>query len=214
VVADIVETAIAIADAEGLDAVSMRRVSRDMGMGTMSLYWYVEGKDDLIDLMFDDLMGGQLLEEPEFADWRTGLRAIARRSRAVFERHPWLINVMSGHRSTGPNIIRHIDQSLRITDGLGLDLEQRMMMLTVVDDFVVGRLRRQAAEQERAASGYGSAQEWLETNRPFIDKLIADEGLEHLGPVLDQVPQISDVDLFERGLEAVLNGLAATFGLT
>ena len=206
-------TAVGIADAEGLDAVSMRRIARDMGMGTMSLYWYVENKDDLIDLMFDQLMGDQLLDESDFADWRTGLRAIAQHSRAVYERHPWLINAMSGHRSTGPNMIRHVDQSLRVTDGLGLDLGQRVTMLNVIDDFVVGRLRRHAAEQEREAAGYGTSSDWLEASRPFIDKLIASEGLDHLGPMLDDVHEMNDVDLFTEGLEVVLNGLAATFHL-
>jgi AcrR family transcriptional regulator len=208
-----VQTAVAIADAEGLDAVSMRRIARDMGMGTMSLYWYVENKDDLIDLMFDHPMGGQLLDEADFADWRTGLGTLARRSRSVFAQHPWLIDVMSGHRATGPNMIRHVDQSLRITDGLGLDLPQRITMLNVIDDYVIGRIRRQAAEEQRAAAGYGTTEEWLEANRAFIDKLIADEGLERISPLLDHMPEIDDDELFERGLDVVLNGLAATFAL-
>ena len=100
-----------------------------------------------------------------------------------------------------------------VTDGLGLDLGQRITMLNVIDDFVVGRLRRHAAEQEREASGYGTASDWLEASRPFIDKLIAREGLDHLGPMLDDVHQMNDVDLFAEGLEVVLNGLAATFHL-
>jgi AcrR family transcriptional regulator len=214
VVADLVDTAVTIADADGLDALSMRRIAREMGMGTMSLYWYLDGKEDLLDLMFDHLMGGQLLEEAEFVDWRTGLSAIAHRSRRVYEAHPWLINVMGGHRADGPNVIRHIDQSLRVTDGLGLAIEQRIVMLNVIDDFVVGRLRRHAAEQERAGSVGEPPEEWLAANRPFVDRLIAEEGLDRLGQLLDHLPVVDDVDLFDEGLGVVLDGLAAKFSLS
>src|SRR6266508_2374264 len=73
--AEIAKAGIAVADAEGVDAVSMRRVARELGLGTMSLYHYVRGKDELIDLMSDAILGGQLVDDAELGKgWRPALR--------------------------------------------------------------------------------------------------------------------------------------------
>lgn len=75
---DIAEAAIAVADAEGLEALSMRRIARELGLGTMSLYHYVAGKDELLDLMADAIMGNQLVDDADLQQgWRHALRAIA-----------------------------------------------------------------------------------------------------------------------------------------
>src|SRR3954447_22953819 len=96
----------------------MRRLAPEGAMGTMSLYWYLEGKDDLLDLVLDHLMQDQILEPEEMADWRTGLRATARRRRTMLLAHPWVVQVMGQRPHTGPNVLRHIDQSLAIVEAL------------------------------------------------------------------------------------------------
>src|SRR6185437_2717670 len=86
---EIVRTAIKVADAEGPDAISMRRIARELNAGTMSLYWHVTSKEELLDLMIDAAQGEQLAPEPS-GDWRADLRALTRGARAVLHRHPWM----------------------------------------------------------------------------------------------------------------------------
>src|SRR6188472_3619062 len=89
--AAIVRAAIAIADAEGLDAVSIRRVAAVLDARPMSLYTHVASKDDLVDLMVDEAIADVLLPEPLPTDWREAMRAIAAQSYRAFRAHPWAL---------------------------------------------------------------------------------------------------------------------------
>src|SRR5262249_6534159 len=103
---EIAQAALRIADAEGIDAVSMRRVAAELGAGTMSLYYYVQSKDELLDLMQDEMLGEVLVPDGELpGEWRAALTAIAMRSFAAFARHPWAIEAPPS--APGPNVMRH-----------------------------------------------------------------------------------------------------------
>src|SRR5471030_288116 len=136
----IAAVALAIADAEGIDAVSMRRVARTLGAGTMTLYHYVPTKHDLLTLMDDAIMGELLIPDAELASgWREALAQIARRSRAAFRRHPWMIATqLDGDARVGPNTMRHIEQSLAAVAGTPLSNEEKMELISLVDDYVFG----------------------------------------------------------------------------
>src|SRR5262244_701385 len=102
----IAAVALAIADAEGFDAVSMRRIAAELGAGTMTLYYYVRTKDELIALMDDAIMGEILIPEDEIPEgWREGMAEIARRSHAIFVRHPWSLESLRNAEG-GPNALR------------------------------------------------------------------------------------------------------------
>ena len=109
---DIAAAAIRIADAEGFEAVSMRRLAAELDAGTMTLYHYVRTKDELLTLVVDALMGevvipvGQRLPR----DWRAAITLIAKRSRDALRRHPWILDI-TDDPSIGPNAMRHFDQS-------------------------------------------------------------------------------------------------------
>lgn len=110
-VAQIVVRAVAIADAEGLAALSMRRVATELGSGTASLYRYVTNRDELLDLMVDAVRGEK--EPPALSgDWRTDLTAVARQLRAGLLRHPWLSGELTGRPTFGPNSLRRADVAL------------------------------------------------------------------------------------------------------
>src|SRR5579875_873513 len=91
----IVRAAIDVADAEGADAISMRRIARELNAGTMSLYWHVSSKEELLDLMLDAIDGEMEVPEPS-GDWRADLRAIARGIRTGLLRHRWVMDFMGG----------------------------------------------------------------------------------------------------------------------
>src|ERR1700743_1314730 len=91
--AEIVVAAVRIADAEGVEAVSMRRLADELGVATMTPYTHVESKDELIDLMRDAVAAEMILPEPITDDWREALRAIAHRTKDAFEAHPWSLDI-------------------------------------------------------------------------------------------------------------------------
>src|SRR3954469_7572027 len=122
---DIAQAAVNVADADGIEAVSMRRVASELGLGTMSLYHYVKSKDELLDLMGDRIMAGQLVDDADLGrGWREGLPALAQATRANFEPPPWMGRALSPRPSTvpGPNALRHVDQSLAAVADLGVDI--------------------------------------------------------------------------------------------
>ena len=103
--------AIALADAEGLGALSMRRLARDLGVAPMALYRYVPGKTELLDVMVDAVIGEQAAAEE--GGWRSGWRQSARASRALHERHPWLAPATLGATAAGAERGRRLRAAAR-----------------------------------------------------------------------------------------------------
>jgi AcrR family transcriptional regulator len=136
---DIAATAIDIADAEGLDAVSMRRLAAEMGAGTMSLYHYVRTKDELMTLVVDALLGEIVLPATQRMprDWRAAITVIARRTRDALRRHPWILDI-ADEPNIGPNAIRHFDQAWQALGSLDASFDDKLDLITVVDEYVFG----------------------------------------------------------------------------
>ena len=146
--------ALSIADSEGFEAVSMRRIAARLGASTMSLYYYVRTKADLVALMDDALLGEILVPEGQLPrGWREAISAIARRTRDVFTRHPWALLSMQG-APPGPNAMRHFEQSLEALENAPMSLEGKLAFLQLVDDFVFGHSLRTA--EVRSLSGRDS----------------------------------------------------------
>src|SRR3954452_6339712 len=116
----IVSAAVEIADAEGLAAVSMRRVAADLGTAAMTLYGHVPGKGELVDLMLDAVLGELYPDRPPAGNWRTRLEGVARGNWDLFLRHPWAVHLATGRPPLGPHLMRKYDVELRAVDGLGL----------------------------------------------------------------------------------------------
>jgi AcrR family transcriptional regulator len=219
---DIAQAAIAVADVEGIDAVSMRRVAAELGLGTMSLYHYVNGKNELLDLMSDAILGGQIVDDAELhKGWRPALRAIATATQRNFERHPWLITAMRPrpHAVPGPNSLRHFDQSVAAVAETGVDVQTQMELVALVDDyvfgfsvraFVAGQEAREEEEQPgwmQAVFDYMTAE--LETGAyPNVQRIV-DANRAAGGKDEDLAEMALNEGRFERGLERVLDGIEA-----
>src|SRR5690349_20491948 len=120
----ITAAAIKVADAEGIEAVSMRRIAREVSAGAMSLYRYLGSKDDLIELMTDAVLGEDPLPDKPGEGWRAGIQRMADRSRAIMLRHPWAATLSPGRPGFGPNMMVTMEASLRYVDGLGLSSDE------------------------------------------------------------------------------------------
>lgn len=166
---EIAEAGIAIADEQGIDAVSMRNIATRLGVGTMTIYTWIENKDDLIAVMSDALADRMLVPEPMPEDWREALTQIAIATRDVFTNHPWMLSGGRPPGRIGANMLRHVDQSLRAVKELQLDWELRASILQAVDHYALGyamanqrREERVKAHRERdakddQAKNYGAA---------------------------------------------------------
>jgi AcrR family transcriptional regulator len=152
----IAEAALALADKEGFQAVSMRRVADELGVGTMSLYYYVRTKDELIAAMDDALMGEVLLASlPK--GWKRAITKIAERTHTVFVRHPWALVSMQT-APPGVNAMRHMEQCLEALAETAMTRKQKMTLLAMVDDLVFGHALRASASDENVDFDFAAAQ--------------------------------------------------------
>ncbi|MEV6924233.1 TetR/AcrR family transcriptional regulator [Dactylosporangium sp. NPDC051485] len=210
----IAAAALEIADTEGIEAVSMRNVAARLGAGTMTLYNYVETKDELFALMDDALMAEAVVPDGELPDgWREATAAIARRTWTVLSRHPWAITLRQGP-AIGPNAMLHFEQSLAALDNAALDNAAKFDVLSIIDAYVFGSALRAAETRPQpdpdavqAIVEYGMAQ--LATGHfPHTAALL--NGQDPRDPEVAGPPLTPDAfaTQFERGLQAVLEGVA------
>jgi AcrR family transcriptional regulator len=215
--ADIVEIAVAIADAEGTAAVSMRRIAKELQVGVMSLYWHIESKEDLHQLMLETVQAEIKAAAPS-GDWRADLAVYARNTRAAMHRHPWAIDYIGAGPPSGPNDARNADQLIAALDGLGLDVMTTLWTLMTLSTYVIGAALREIQETrwERAAAETMSAMtedDVAEAFAEFDRRVRKSERYPHLAKVLDagidpDAPETRD-ERFEFGLSCVLDGIAA-----
>lgn len=211
--AEITATAIALADSEGIDAVSMRKVATKLGAGTGTLYRYLARKDDLIDLMIDAVEGEDGGPEPLSGDWREDLRAFARRARSIMHRHPWVAVLAAGRPTLGPNGLRLAEHTLDAIAQLGLSIDEMLVSVETLQAFVRGYALGELAEQEAIRRSGLERDQWMTAHAPYLQKVI-DDGrhplvarvvLEAESPHADS----QDERGFERGLDRILDGLSA-----
>jgi AcrR family transcriptional regulator len=116
----IVAVAIRLLDAEGLSALSMRRIADQLGTGAASLYWHVGSKDGLLDLVFDEIVGELAIPDPDPPRWREQIKDVARAQRAISLRHPYVVQISIGRIPLGPNALRYSERTLAILRAGGL----------------------------------------------------------------------------------------------
>jgi AcrR family transcriptional regulator len=210
--ADIARAAMEIADSEGFEAVSMRRVAQRLGAGTMTLYHYVRNKDELITLMSDAVMAEILVPEDELADdWRTALTQIATRTRTVFATHHWVFERMGDGRPS-PSGLRHFEQSLQAVAPLGLGRNETFELIGLVDDYVFGFALREQQEREEHVRGWPPElidffKREMESGRyPLISDFFEHDFDSSFDAVLEFLNQPGR---FERGLNRLLDGIEA-----
>lgn len=216
---DIVAAAIAVADAEGTEAVSMRRIARELGTGAMSLYWHVASKDELQMLMCDAVQAE--LPEPS-GDWRADLAASAHTTRAALMRHPWAIDYLISGPPVGPRDARNAERMMAALDKSGLDTETVAWIGMTVATYVAGAVLREIQEirwyRNAAAWQEGQSEGELERLRLEFIKEHSDSGrFPHMARLLAEgldpdAPETRD-ERFDFGLDCLLDGIAARFGL-
>ncbi|MDH2426154.1 TetR/AcrR family transcriptional regulator [Sphaerisporangium sp. TRM90804] len=171
-VEEVVAAAVALADAEGLEAVTMRAVAQALGVAPMSLYTYVPGKAELLDVMLDTVFGQMPRPDLSGLPWRGRLEAVARDNRALFERHPWVAAVSTARPPLGPGLLAKYEHELRAFEGLGLTDVELDDALTFLLGFVQSSAR--SAADVRASRGEGTLtdEQWWALSEPLLAEVL------------------------------------------
>lgn len=205
---DVVRRAIALADVDGLQAVTVRAVAQSLGIATMSVYTHVNSRDDLLVLMADDVHAGMDLPTYGRAGWRTRVRRVAEANLGLLLEHRWLVEIVDERTALGPGTIRKYDHELQALDGTGLKDVDRDAALTFVLDFVRASARARLPVRptpEVGAAWSESAQRlaaYLGGDYPTAQRVGQAAGEEMAGPS-------SPGHAWTFGLARVIDGLAA-----
>jgi DNA-binding transcriptional regulator YhcF (GntR family) len=207
----IIESAIAIADAEGLGAVSLRRIAVDLDVSTMSLYRSIASKDDLLVGMMDTLMGEGAWPTTQPHGWRAQLEYVARRQWRGYQSHPWLAQIVSLTRpQLAPNAMRHTEWVLRAIDGHGLDSTTRLYIVLTLFGHVRGAATGLESEQQAERDTGIDIEEWIRVHDARFASVIQSGRFPYLARLDNNADVDFDLDaLFEFGLARLLDGFAA-----
>lgn len=199
----ITAAAVALADAEGLEAVTMRRVAERVGAGVMSLYSYAPDKETLLELMVDHVSGELPTAPAHTGDWRADLRAIARVQRDLMLRHPWLPAALSTRRVPGPNTLAFLERALAALRPTGLDGTARLEAFAQLTAFVAGHVAHEIAQASVAGSPDRSAAE-----ARYLAAVAADGRHPELAEVLSAPGRpLTPEAMFSRFLNRLIDGL-------
>jgi len=142
----VVDGALAVADADGFEALSMRGLAKHLGVGAMSLYTYVPGKAELFELMIDRAYGERALSDPALG-WRQRYAGHAREALAMYRRHPWLVHSNLWRLPLGPHVLDVDEDMLRVGTAAGLGSEQRVRVASLLESYIFGMARGEIADR-------------------------------------------------------------------
>ena len=203
--ARVVEAAIKVADAEGVDALTMRRVAETLGNTAMSLYRHVPGKSELLDLMVDAVWAET--EHTPKGPWRAGLEFFARQMWAMYRAHQWMLQLTTSRRMPGPHAMTRQDAAFAVVSELGLASEEIVAVVTAVAQFVDG-VGRTMADRVQAERETGVSEEDWWSGREELWEHFTPERLPMMTHIWNSGGFERPLDEFEFGLARLLDGLA------
>ncbi|WP_329389507.1 TetR/AcrR family transcriptional regulator [Streptomyces sp. NBC_01716] len=208
--AEIAAVAVRIADADGMEAVSMRRVAAELGCGTMSLYNYVPRKEDLYELMADVVAAEYELPERPTGDWRADLTALAHRARAMMRRHPWMSRLMSATYGFSPNAMKFLEFSLWCLDPLDLPYGRKMELVAMVNGIVTTYVANEIQTAERTRSLPWSAEREHEIRMAYLFQQISSGQYPRMAAAFAEDSGPVDMEAyFDRALNRVLDAFGS-----
>jgi AcrR family transcriptional regulator len=220
--AEIARTAIGIADAEGFDAVTMKRIAAELGAGTMTLYYYVRNKADIVALMQDAIFDDILVPAGELpSGWRDAEALISRRTRDALVGHPWSVGSLN-QAQFGPNAVRHYEQSLAALASTALSYPQKTEVTAIFDDYVAGNAAHTIEARERLSTASRDPSVLIEA-KAYGETLMAAGDFPELAALAaqqardpdSQVGPLGNLDRqFEIGLAALLDGIERHYGIS
>lgn len=198
----IVLAAIRLADADGLEAVSLRKVAAALDVGPMRLYGYIDTKDELLDLMVDAVHAEI---RPAGGGPREALRSLAESTRKTVHQHEWLADLIGGRPRLGPNAMARGEAVLAALGGVDVDLA--MPVVEAVDAYVTGAVRREIAERRAERATGMDKQQWQVSYGPYLKRTLATGRFPALATVVHDAAHLDADETFRTGLEFLLDGI-------
>jgi TetR/AcrR family transcriptional regulator, tetracycline repressor protein len=203
----VADAALAVIDADGLEGLTVRRLAHELGLGTMTLYWYVRNKDEILDLVSDRLMAG-LGFPPAGQDWRDSVRGGVHAVRAALLRHARAVPVLVGRGSFGPNGLQLIEGSLAVLRSAGFDPDAAADAYFTISNFVTGFCTFEtSAPSSLSITGTGM-QGYGQMLRQYIESLPL-EGYPNLQAAAPRIFGASLDERFDFGVDCLVAGLEA-----
>jgi AcrR family transcriptional regulator len=204
----VVDRAVAIADAEGLDALSMRRVAKELGVGTMSLYRYVPGKEELLDLMLDRVNGPGDRDAFEGLSWREAMQRIATGLWELYTTHRWLPMVDQSRPVLGPRALASFDVAVGALAGMPLSSQEKVAVISMVDAFAQSAARtvnNAVLAEERTGV---TAEEFWQAQEPLLVRAMESGSFPHVARLAEDAFAMDGEAFYRFGVERLLDGLA------
>ncbi|MFJ2608108.1 TetR/AcrR family transcriptional regulator [Streptomyces sp. NPDC087425] len=202
----IVAAALALADAGGLEAVSLRKVAARLDAGPMRLYRYISTKEELFDLMVDAVQA-EILPEERPGDWREALRGLAERTRQTALRHMWLADLLGGRPTLGPNGLAVTEATLSAFDDL-TDVDTVLRAVETVSAYFIGAIRREVANLRAERATGLSKRDWQRAHGPHVTNMLASGRFPALAKVVYDGTDVDAETSFATGLDWVLDAVA------
>jgi AcrR family transcriptional regulator len=198
------EAALAVADEEGIEAVTMRRLARELGVEAASLYHHVNGKDQILDGLVD-LVAAEIEPPKPSADWREAISQRAHHTRAILLRHPWAVSLMASRTSPGPATLGLLETGIRCLREGGFSVPMAAHAVSTLDSYVHGFVLQEVnlpfrSESELAAMTTAIMESFPAAEFPYLFEMTVEHVLQ---------PGYAYGNEFDYGLTAVLNGITA-----
>ena len=208
----IVAEALRLLDSEGIAALSMRKLAAGLGSGATSLYWHVANRDELIELVIDEIYGElDLPAADDVQDWQAACRRFAHGMRSATLRHPWVVSMLDHLVAAhlGPNLTEGTERMLAVFEAAGFALPEAERALNTVSAYVIGSAMGEAAFRNWLTRHGQTQQEWMDESMRVAEE--ATEGYDRLRAVVatyeGKDPQQAMDDDFDYGLDRILDGL-------
>ncbi|QTE02966.1 Tetracycline repressor protein class B [Streptomyces cyanogenus] len=200
----IVRAAIRLADADGLEAVSLRKVAAELGVGPMRLYGYIATKEELLDLMVDAVHAEI---RPAGDGWREVLRSLAETTRQAVHRHEWLADLIGGRPRLGPHALARGEAVLAAM--ADVDVDTVVPVVAAVDAYVIGAVRREITERRAERATGMDKKQWQAAFGPYLQRVFATGRFPALASVVRDGPHLDADQTFQTGLDFLLDGIEA-----
>ena len=207
---EIVAAAVAAADRDGVDAVSMRRVAAALGSGTMSLYRHVASREQLLDLMIDSAYSGIELPARPSGAWRHDLALLAHAQRRMMRAHPWAALLVGSRPPVLAGFLRPLEFALAALTGAGLEITDAAGAAATLNAFITGfTLYEHAEEEARRRTGL-TKDDWRARNAPLVKRILASSDYPAVSQFVERAQDLDPETAFETALRRILDGIQAS----
>ncbi|MGY4973069.1 TetR/AcrR family transcriptional regulator [Streptomyces sp. NEAU-S7GS2] len=207
----IVQAAIGLADTDGLESVSLRKVAAALDAGPMRLYRYLSTKEELLDLMVDAVYGEIPAPEPADGDWRGTLRSLAHHTRRAALRHEWFADLLAGRPHLGPHALAHTEATFAALHGApGFDdIDTVLPVVDAVNAYLVGAIRKEISVLRAERVTGMDEEQWQRAAAPYLSRVLATGRYPTLSKVVQDAAHPDAETTFDAGLDYLLDGIAA-----